>query len=137
MQAAVGSQQELVTQTQLARLRYYAVRCAINYCPTGTFCVDGQEVSGVRLVRCCNDRWQAGKGLPSALLRHYYSTMINPISNRWLLEGGFITRPPKDHSCCYHNRLTKAAANYLILRFEKVVNELDHTTAQRLPMDQS
>lgn len=138
---------DFATLGQLKRIKFHAIPVGIHYVKTRdlgmVIGVGGEIVQGEELREWMRLRWAKIKRsddplrlidapIPPAQLSRIYTNVINPMGNRFLVEGNF-----KNYTLnakrLFFNQLTKAEALYLIDRYREVHETLTRQDIETLP----
>jgi len=113
------------TPDQRRALYYYAIGIALTFAEldglevdTGNTIVNGEDARPF-----LQELFDAGRHLPRHVLAHLMQYYINPLLNRWLVDGEFkkFTKNPEK---IYINSLLRPEAQYLITRLKAMNNNI-------------
>lgn len=123
--------EDIASPKQVKLLRFYAFSCALHLMSyddveiTNEF--TGEKMSGYDLKFNALHLFEKRNGfIPPPLFRIIHKNYINPISHKYLIEGGF-KKYAKNKDRFYFERLTPEEAQCLINRFREMFANISET----------
>lgn len=127
---------KFATRAQLGKLHYLCQLCAINYVDVNVKVEVGDFALAGEFLREEMRKMFAKGTLTGYIAKMCYTSWINPKIHEFLKQSGlrYRTKMPKATYFVKWDELTREEANELIIRFQKIVNELtERYGAQAVP----